>query len=122
MKSYRDLDVYKLAHSLAIDIHRLSFKLPKYELFETGSQIRRSSKSISANIIEGYGRKRYKADYIKFLIYAHASCDETMEWLSYVDELYPDIHELTVNLLKTNEELSRKLNRFISSVEKIHKT
>src|SRR5690625_6379310 len=43
----------------------ISMNLPKYELYETGSQIRRSSKSIRANIVEGYGRRRYKRDYIK---------------------------------------------------------
>ena len=121
MKSYRDLDIYKLAHSLSIDIHNLSLLLPKYELYEIGSQVRRSSKSISANIVEGYGRKRYKQDYIRFLVYAHASCDETMEWLTYVEELYPDLKDSVSRLLKDNEELSRKLNRFISAVEKLHR-
>jgi archaellum component FlaC len=45
-----------------------------------------------------------------------------MEWLNYIDELYPDFKETTKKLMKTNEELSRKLNRFISSVEQLHKT
>ncbi|MEZ4906476.1 MAG: four helix bundle protein [Saprospiraceae bacterium] len=53
-------------------------QLPNYEMYEQGSQIRRSSKSIKDNIAEGYGRKKYKADFIKFLIFAHASCDETI--------------------------------------------
>ena len=121
MKSYRDFDIYKLAHSLAVDIHKLSFQLPKYELYETGSQIRRSSKSISANIVEGYGRKKYKADYVRFLVYSHASCDETMEWLTYIEEIYPDLHESVVKLKGVNEELSKKIHRFISSVERLHK-
>ena len=66
MKSYRDLEVYQLSYELAIKIHRLSLKLPKYELFEEGSQIRRSSKGVSSCIVEGYGRKKYKADFVKF--------------------------------------------------------
>jgi four helix bundle protein len=120
MQSYRDLDIYKLAHSLAIEIHKLSLQLPNFEMYEICSQIRRSSKSISANIVEGYGRKRYNADFVRFLIFAHASCDETMEWLNYINELYPEFHESVNNLIKTNEELGRKMNRFISSVEKMH--
>ena len=108
MNSYRNLDIYKLAHSLAIDIHHLSFLLPKYELYEIGSQIRKASKSTSANIVEGYGRKGYKADYVRFLVYAHASCDETMEWLNYIKELYPDAHESIGHLISINEELGRK--------------
>jgi four helix bundle protein len=47
MKSYKDLEIYKLAYELAIKVHRFSLTLPKYELFEEGSQVRRSSKSIA---------------------------------------------------------------------------
>ncbi|WP_243699209.1 four helix bundle protein [Flavobacterium hiemivividum] len=78
MKSYKDLDVYNLALSLFYRTHRLSLTLPKYELYELGSQIRRSSDSVATNIVEGYGRKRYKMDFIKFLTYSHASNLETI--------------------------------------------
>ncbi len=81
MNSYRDLDIYNSAFSLALDVHYLTMKLPKYELYEQGSQIRRSSKSIKNNIAEGFGRRRYKAEFIRFLIFAHASCDETVSQL-----------------------------------------
>jgi four helix bundle protein len=47
----------------------MSLKLPKHELYELGSQLRRSSDSVTTNIVEGYGRKRYKADFIKFLTF-----------------------------------------------------
>jgi four helix bundle protein len=62
MSGYRDLKVYQEAHRLGVEIHRFSLKLSKFELYETGSQIRLASKSISANIVEGYGRRRYQAD------------------------------------------------------------
>ena len=78
MKSYRDLDIYNEAKRLAIKIHKLSLTLPKVELYEEGSQIRRSSKSVAANIVEGYGRGRYKADFIKYLVYSQSECDETI--------------------------------------------
>ncbi len=68
----------------------MSLKLPQYELYEEGSQLRRSSKSIPSNIVEGYGRNKYKAEFIKFLIYAHASCDETILHLRFIQ----DIHEV----------------------------
>ena len=76
MKSYRDLEIYKESKRLAIEIHKVSLQLPKFELFEEGSQIRRSSKSVTSMIVEGYGRRRYKADFIKFLVYAQSECDE----------------------------------------------
>ncbi len=70
MSNFRDLDIFKLAFKLSIKVHKLSLLLPKFELYEQGSQIRRSSKSIKDNVVEGYGRRRYKADFIKFLVYA----------------------------------------------------
>jgi four helix bundle protein len=86
--SYKNLEIYQLAHSLGVDIHRLSLQFPKFELYETGSQLRRASKSISANIVEGYGRKKYPAEYVRFLIFALASSDETMEWLQYTKDCH----------------------------------
>jgi four helix bundle protein len=87
MASYEDLDVYKLAKQMAVDIHRMTLnELPKFEMYEQGSQIRRSSKSIVANFVEGYGRRQYKAEYIKFLTYAIASCDETKAHLELLHE------------------------------------
>jgi four helix bundle protein len=60
--------VYKESKQLAIEFHKTTLSLPKYEMFEEGSQIRRSSKAVTAAIVEGYGRKRYKMDFIKFLV------------------------------------------------------
>jgi four helix bundle protein len=59
IQSYRDLEIYQLSFQLAVEIDRLSKKLPKHEMYEVGSQIRRSAKSIPANIAEGFGRRRY---------------------------------------------------------------
>jgi four helix bundle protein len=95
----------------------MSLKLPKYEMYEEGSQIRRSSKGISSCIVEGYGRRRYKSDFIKFLVYAHASCDETILHLNFIK----DMHELDEDeidlLLREYEKLGSKINRFIKYVE-----
>jgi four helix bundle protein len=117
MNGYRDLKVYQEAHRLGVVIHKFSLKLPKFELYETGSQIRRASKSISANIVEGYGRRRYQADYVKFLIYAQASCDETNEWLTYIKDIYEDLATDGQNLLEEIAGLGRQINMFIQSVE-----
>ncbi|MGQ8337978.1 four helix bundle protein [Sunxiuqinia sp. A32] len=88
MKNYTDLDIYKLAHELAIKVHKMTMGLPKHELYEQGSQVRRSTKSIKDNIVEGYGRRRYKNDFIRFFVYAHASCDEAFSQLTMINELY----------------------------------
>ncbi len=83
MTSYKDLEIYSLSYDLAIKIHKMSLSLPKYEMYEEGSQIRRSSKAVTSCIVEGYGRRKYKADFVKFLVYAHASCDETILHLNF---------------------------------------
>lgn len=53
-KGYQKLEIFQLSRELAIQIHKMTLQLPKFDMFEEGSQIRRSSKSIPANIVEGY--------------------------------------------------------------------
>ena len=122
--SYKKLDIWQKARELVLDIHKMTLnKLPKFELYEEGSQIRRSIKSVKSNLVEGYGRRRYKQEFIRFLTYSIASCDETTDHLetlfeteSLKDEaLYQDLHKLL-------QTLGKKINLFIQSVEKEHKT
>lgn len=118
MKSYRDLNVYKEAHRLAIKIHQLSLLLPKFELYEEGSQIRRSSKAVSTAIVEGYGRKKYKADFLRFLAYAQSECDETIEHLDFLFETASFADNEKYNMLKSDYlKLSKQINSFINWVE-----
>ena len=94
-------------------------KLPNFEMYEEGRQIRKSSKSVKSTIVEGYGRRKYKPDYIRFLIYAIASNDETIDHLEtlYETESLKD-RELYHSLHDRIEILGKKLNNFIKSVEK----
>src|SRR5205809_8106745 len=122
--SYRDLEIWKLARETAIAVHRMTLdNLPKFEMYEEGSQIRCSAKSISANIAEGYGRRRYKQEFIRFLVFAHASCDETIEHLEMLFET-GSLENKTVyrDLSSQLDLLGRKLNVFIDSVERLHRT
>ena len=117
--SYRDLEIWKLARELSIEIHKMTLNhLPKFEMYETGSQLRRSMKSVCANIVEGYGRRKYVQDYIKHLIYAQASNDESIDHLetlfetnSLTDkELYQLLHQKMTTL-------GKMINKFIQSIE-----
>ncbi|MBW2610085.1 MAG: four helix bundle protein [Deltaproteobacteria bacterium] len=64
--SYKKLEIWQLARELVIDIHKMTMNsLPKFEMFEQGNQIRRSVKSVKSTIVEGYGRRRYKQDFIR---------------------------------------------------------
>ncbi len=120
--SYRDLEIWQLAKEAVVIIHRMTLtELPKFEMYEAGSQIRRASKSIRSNIVEGYGRRRYKQDYVRFLTYAHASCDETIDHLETLVETDSLLNEeLYKSLIALLNKLGAKLNRFIRSVEERH--
>ena len=122
--SYRNLEVWKLARELSINVHKMTLtKLPKFEQFEEGSQIRRSVKSIRSNIVEGYGRRRYKQEFIKHLVYALGSSDETIDHLETLFETRsltdkPLFDDLSGRL----NILGKKLNNFLQSVEKGHRS
>ncbi len=120
--SYKNLEIWQMAKDLVVDIHKMTLtELPKYEMYETGSQIRRSSKSVKSNIVEGYGRRRYKNEFIRFLFYSLASNDETTDHLETLFEtkslknkvMYDDLHDRIIIL-------GKMLNKFIQSVEKEH--
>jgi len=65
--SYKKLEIWQLAREIVIEIHEITINhLPKFELYETGSQIRRSSKSTRLNIVEGYGRRVYNRILLSF--------------------------------------------------------
>jgi len=120
MKSYLDLEIYQSAFQLAAMVHRHSNTLPKIEQYELGSQVRRSAQSIRSNIVEGYGRRRYKNEFVRFLIFAEASLLETEDHLKMIHELYPD--QKWIALFADYQKLGKQLNSFISFVEKSWKT
>ena len=118
--SYKKLEIWQLSREVVIDIHKMTLtNLPKFEMYEEGGQIRRSSKSVKSTVVEGYGRRRYQQEYIRFLTYAIASNDETLDHLETLFEtsslkekpLYNDLHGRI-------ETLGKKLNRFIQTIEK----
>ncbi|MBL7849578.1 MAG: four helix bundle protein [Cyclobacteriaceae bacterium] len=116
--SYRSLEIWKLAKRQDREIHAMSLALPKFELYEGGSQIRRSARSVGASIVEGYGRRRYKADYIKFLIYALSSNDETIYHLEMLCETGSMTDKVLFDrLLDQAMHLGSMLNNFIKGIE-----
>jgi len=122
MSSYKDLEIYQMAYKLAIKVHHMSLKLPNFELYEQGSQVRRSTKSVKDTTAEGYGRKKYKAEFVKFLTYSQASCDEATSQLETINELYTDIVPESKELKEDYNVLGAKINKFIQYVESNWKT
>ncbi|MDO5664894.1 MAG: four helix bundle protein [Bacteroidia bacterium] len=115
---FRKLEIYQVAYELFLKTHRTSFKLPKYELYELGSQLRRSSESVVANIVEGYGRNRYKQEYIRFLVFSHSSNNETFLHLEEIIDLYPKTSEPFKELQTQYDILGARINKYIQYVEK----
>lgn len=116
--SYKNLEIWQNAREVVILIHAVSLSLPKFEMFEEGSQIRKSSKSVKSNIVEGYGRRRYKMEYVRFLTFALASNDETLDHLETLFETGSFKNE---NQFKMIHEkliiLGKKINNFIKAIE-----
>jgi four helix bundle protein len=122
--SYRDLRVWQWARDLSIELHHVTLReLPRFELQEEGSQIRRSSKSVRANIVEGFGRRRYKLEFLKHLTYAEASCDETLDHLDTLFETGSLTDKSVYEALRVRlRELGRSLNRLVAAVEREHQS
>ena len=98
VKSFRDLEVYKLSRHLSKEIFTLTKNFPKEEKFSLTDQIRRSSRSVGAQIAEAWGKRRYKKHFISKMTDADGEQQETQHWIETAfDCNYLD--KTTLNLL-----------------------
>ncbi|MFH1380108.1 MAG: four helix bundle protein [bacterium] len=115
LKGYKKLTIWEKAHKLAIDIYRITEKLPKTEQYGLCSQIRRASFSISINIVEGQASQS-KKDFLNFLNIANRSLVETEYLLEIISELkFIEIDEYK-KLESTHVELGLMLHKFIQQL------
>ena len=120
---YKKLEIYNLAHSLALKVHKMTMSLPKFEMYEEGGQIRRSSKSVSAQIVEGYALRKYKNEFLHYLWRAYGSSEETLEHLYFLFETESLKDEKLFQELSENyKQLNRMLFNYIQSVERTFET
>jgi four helix bundle protein len=115
LKSYKDLEIYQISFDLAVKIYFKSLELPNHDKFEAGSQIRRSSQGIKDAIAEGYGRRKYKNDFLKFLVYSHASSLEAISQAEFLCKVHPD--KGWHNIANELERLGSKIHNYITYVE-----
>ena len=86
--SFEDMEVFQRAYRLSLEVHRTSLGFPAVEQRALADQIRRASKSICANLAEGYGRQKgSKAEFARFVRMAIGSSDEMRVWLRYAFDL-----------------------------------
>lgn len=83
VKSFKDLRVYSLAFDTAMEIFQLSTSWPKEERYALTDQIRRSSRSVCANLSEAWRKRRYERHFISKLSDANAEAAETRVWLQF---------------------------------------
>ena len=88
VRNFEDLDVFKRAYRISLEVHKASLGFPRNEQYALGDQIRRASKSICANIAEGFGKQRQsRAEFRRFIMMAMGSADEMRVWLRYALDL-----------------------------------
>lgn len=116
IKEFYDLDAWKKAHKLVINIYSITQKFPASEIYGVTSQIRRAASSITANIAEGFSRYHYN-DKINFYYHARGSASEVQNFLFIAKDLKyigsSEADELIVHL----HEINRIINGLIRSIE-----
>ena len=114
---YRDLKVYQLAYKLAMEIFLLSKAFPREEIYSLTDQIRRSSRSIAANLAEGFRKRRYPNVFLNKLTDCDAEAAETQVWLDFARDcgyLSKDSHK---KLMTQYEEVGRMLAGMMAKPE-----
>jgi len=93
-------------------------QLPSFERFEEGSQIRRSSKSVASNIVEGYALRKYKKEFVRFLFRAYGSCEETLEHLEILSDTKSIKDQTSFTYLREGiNNLCGKILRYIQAID-----
>jgi four helix bundle protein len=118
VRGYRDLKVYQLPYRLAMEIFNESKSFPKEERYSLTDQIRRSSRSVAANIAEGYRKRRYPNMFISKMADADSEGAETQVWLDFAGDcgyLSRDRHD---ELIERYEEAGRMLGSMVANPEK----
>lgn len=111
IKSYKDLEVHKEAFDLAMEIFRITRRFPKEEVYSLTSQMVRSSRSVSANISEGWAKRTYDAVFKQHLISALGSNSETEDWLAYSFECKYISSEIHEKLKVKNDRIGKMLTK-----------
>ena len=107
----KDLEVYRLAFAFSMELHHASLTFPKIEQYSLADQIRRASKSVCANLVEGFDRQKYsKPEFKRFLMMASSSAAEVSVWLDYAHELKYISDSQHQTWIKTCDQINRMLH------------
>ena len=114
------MQVFRKAYAAALEVHKLSLGFPRHEQFELASQLRRSSKSICANLAEGRARQQGSdADFRRFVLTALGSADETLLWCRFARDLGYVTDEIDKTLAAKFGEIARMLNGLAAKLRSV---
>ena len=116
-KSYRDLEVYKLARQLSLEIFNTSKSFPKEEMYSLTDQIRRSSRSVGAQIAEAWAKRRYKKHFISKLTDSDGEQQETQHWIETALDCGYITKKLSKDWLERYASVGRMLNSMINKAD-----
>jgi four helix bundle protein len=118
LRGHKDLKTYQLAADLAMKVFRLSKAFPPDERYSLTSQIRRSSRSVAANLAEGFRKRQYPNMFVSKLADSDGEATETQVWLDFACKcgyLTSDEHE---KLITAYEDLGKMLGRMMAEPER----
>ncbi len=113
VKSFRDLEVYKLAREVSKEIYIITKGFPSEEKFSLTDQIRRSSRSVGAQIAEAWGKRRYENHFISKLTDADSEQLETQHWIEEADECNYIDSKIAKELIQKCESIGKMLHSMI---------
>jgi len=117
-RGYRDLKVYQMAYQIALDIHQLTKSFPKEEKYSLTDQIRRSSRSVPANLAEAWKKRRYEKAFISKLIDCAGEAGETEVWLDFSKDFEYIKDDQYKQLMQRYDEVNRMLYGMIDKADK----
>ena len=120
-RGYRDLKVYQLSYQLALEIQELTTTFPKEERYSLIDQIRRSSRSVPANLAEAWKKRRQEKAFISKIIDCAGEAGETEVWLDFSKDVGYIDSAKHKNLIKKYDEVNRMLYGMIDKAEKFCK-
>ncbi len=115
VRSAKELEVYKKAYALAMDIFNVSKGFPAEEKYALTSQIRRSSRSVSMNLREAWAKRRYEAHFVSKLTDCDGECNETDTSLDFARDCGYITNDQHASLMALNREIGRMLGSMISN-------
>ena len=117
-RGYRDLKVYQLAYQLALDIFEITKHFPGEEKYSLTDQIRRSSRSIPANLAEAWKKRRYEKAFVSKLVDCASEAGETEVWLNFAKDFGYLREDSYRELIDNYDEINRMLYGMIDKAYK----